>query len=213
MEEEEEEEKERRKKKRKEKKREEISRNPGPSEFWAELVLGRVGFGPSWFWADLVWAELVLGRDDSRAHRLPFWIPSFFRGIAWFSNFFQFFLQKWDQYLPIKSPIYPVFMNDDLKLWPSIIAHLYFSRVFDVQGNLNKYMWPNPTKPGTSWKTCFWVNNHKRWLAQNYFQNCIFMLIKWGTMYPFTCLKESIQMRLLSNNKWWIKSLNPYSLL
>ena len=41
------------KEKRKEKKRGEASRNPGPSEFWADLVLGRlglgrVGFGPSW---------------------------------------------------------------------------------------------------------------------------------------------------------------------
>ena len=26
------------------------------------------------------------------------------------------------------------------------------------------------------------------------FQICISMLIKWGTMYPFKCLKESIQM-------------------
>ena len=50
------------KEKRKEKKRGEGSRNPVLSEFWAELVLGRLGFGPSWFWADLVWAELVLGR-------------------------------------------------------------------------------------------------------------------------------------------------------
>ena len=55
------------KEKRKEKKRGEGFRNPGPSEFWAELVLGRLGFGPSWFWAELVWAELVLGRVDSRA--------------------------------------------------------------------------------------------------------------------------------------------------
>ena len=55
------------KEKRKEKKRGEGSRNSGPSEFWADLVLGRLGFGPSWFWADLVWAELVLGRVDSRA--------------------------------------------------------------------------------------------------------------------------------------------------
>ena len=31
-------------------------------------------------------------------------------------------------------------------------------------------MWPNPTKPGTSLKTCFWVNSHKKCLAQNYFQ-------------------------------------------
>ena len=53
----------------------------------------------------------------------------------------------------------------------------------------------------------FWVNNHKRWLSQNYFQICIFMFIKWGTMYPFKCLKESIQMRFVSNNKWWIKSV------
>ena len=58
------------KEKRKEKKRGKESRNPGPSEFWAELVLGRLGFGPSWFWADLVWAELVLGRVDSRAFDL-----------------------------------------------------------------------------------------------------------------------------------------------
>ena len=35
------------KEKRKEKKRGEGSRNPGPSEFWAEVVLGRLGFGPS----------------------------------------------------------------------------------------------------------------------------------------------------------------------
>ena len=59
------------KEKRKEKKRGEGSRNPGPSWFWADLVLGRVGFGPSWFWADLVWAELVLGRVDSRAWQTP----------------------------------------------------------------------------------------------------------------------------------------------
>ena len=52
---------------RKEKKGGKGSRNPGPGEFWAELVLGRLGFGPSWFCADLVWAELVLGRVDSRA--------------------------------------------------------------------------------------------------------------------------------------------------
>ena len=37
------------KEKRKEKERGEGSRNPGWSEFWAELVLGRVGFGPTWF--------------------------------------------------------------------------------------------------------------------------------------------------------------------
>ena len=48
------------KEKRKEKKRGEGSRNPGPSEFWAELV--RLGFGPSWFWAELVLGRLGLGR-------------------------------------------------------------------------------------------------------------------------------------------------------
>ena len=43
----EEEEKERRRKRKEEREeKEEISRNPGPSEFWAELVLGRLGFGP-----------------------------------------------------------------------------------------------------------------------------------------------------------------------
>ena len=70
-------------------------------------------------------------------------------------------------------------------------------------------LWPNPTKPGTSRKTRFWVKSHKRCLAQNYFQICIFMLIKWGTMYPFKCRKESIQMRLFSNNAWWISLLIP----
>ena len=34
----------------------------------------------------------------------------------------------------------------------------------------NTCMWPNPTKPGTSGKTCVWVYGHKRWLVQNYFQ-------------------------------------------
>ena len=75
------------------------------------------------------------------------------------------------------------------------------------------YMWPNPT---TSRKTCFWVNNHKRWLAQNYFQ--IFKFV-------FSCLlseeqhilsnawKNLFKWDFFSNNKWWIKSVNPYSLL
>ena len=75
----------------------------------------------------------------------------------------------------------------------------------------DKYLWPNPTKPGTSRKTCFWVNSHKRWLVQNYFQICIFMLIKWGTMYPFKCLKESNQTRFFSNNKWWIMLIPIHS--
>ena len=62
-------------------------------------------------------------------------------------------------------------------------------------------MWPNPTKPGTSRKICYGVDSHVVGgkvagpkLFSN-FQICIFMLIKWGTMYPFKCLKESIQMR------------------
>ena len=45
-------------------------------------------------------------------------------------------------------------------------------------------MWPNPTKPRTSRKTCFWVNSHERWLAQNYFQ--IFKLV-------FSCLLSGEQ--------------------
>ena len=57
--------KEKERRRRKEKKKGKGSRNPGPSAFWAELVLGRLGFEPSWFWADLVWVELVLGRVDS----------------------------------------------------------------------------------------------------------------------------------------------------
>ena len=31
----------------------------GPSWFWAELVLGRVGFGPTWFGPSWFWAELT----------------------------------------------------------------------------------------------------------------------------------------------------------
>ena len=52
-------------------------------------------------------------------------------------------------------------------------------------------MWPNPTKPGTSRKTCFWVNSHKRWLAQNYFQ--IFKFV-------FSCLLIGEQCIL--SNTW-----------
>ena len=46
---------EKREKKRRKKKGEERRKN-GPSWFWADLVLGRVGSkcGPSWYWADLV---------------------------------------------------------------------------------------------------------------------------------------------------------------
>ena len=53
------------------------------------------------------------------------------------------------------------------------------------------YMWPNPTKPGTSRKTCFWVNSHKRWLAHNYFQ--IFKFV-------FSCLLSGKQCIL--SNAW-----------
>ena len=53
---------------------------------------------------------------------------------------------------------------------------------------------------------------YKRWLAQNYFQICIFMLIKWGTKYPFEWL-ERIYSNDIFSNKWWIKSVNTYSLL
>ena len=53
------------------------------------------------------------------------------------------------------------------------------------------YIWPNPTKPGTSHKTCFWVNSRKRWLAQNYFQ--IFKFV-------FSCLLSGEQCIL--SNAW-----------
>ena len=52
-------EKERRRRRRKEKKKGKGSRNPGPSAFWADLVLGRVGFGPTWFGPSWFWAELT----------------------------------------------------------------------------------------------------------------------------------------------------------
>ena len=88
------------------------------------------------------------------------------------------------------------------KLWKSnCLAWLYHNNqqkyVFWLVYLTCSHKWLNPTKPGTSCKTCFWVNSHKRWLAQNYFQIfiCIFILIKWGMMFPFKCLKESIQMR------------------
>ena len=80
-----------------------------------------------------------------------------------------------------------------MKLGLSLTISTYLS-LFTQTNN----MWPNPTKPGTSHKTCFWVDSHERWLAQNYFQIFKFVfscLWKWGTMYPFKCLKESIQMR------------------
>ena len=34
----------------------------GPSWFWADLVLGRVGFGPTWFGPSWFWAELTRER-------------------------------------------------------------------------------------------------------------------------------------------------------
>ena len=50
-----------RKKKRKKRKerRKERKEKKRKKKKWAELVLGRLGFGPSWF---KMWAELVLGR-------------------------------------------------------------------------------------------------------------------------------------------------------
>ena len=52
-------------------------------------------------------------------------------------------------------------------------------------------MWPNPTKPGTSRKTCFSVNSHKRLLVQNHFQ--IFK-------FAFSCLLSEEQYIL--SNAW-----------
>ena len=55
---------------------------------------------------------------------------------------------------------------------------------------VRKYV-THPPKPGTSCKTCFWVNSHKMWLAQNYFQ--IFKLV-------FSCLLSGEQCIL--SNAW-----------
>ena len=63
-------------------------------------------------------------------------------------------------------------------------GHFFTRSLFDI-------MWPNRTKPGTSRKTCFWVNSHKRWLAQNYFQ--IFK-------YVFSCLLSG--ERCIISNAW-----------
>ena len=64
-----EEEKKKERRRRKEKKGGKGSRNPGPSEFWAELVLGRLGFGPTWFGPSWFWAELT--RELFRYTRVP----------------------------------------------------------------------------------------------------------------------------------------------
>ena len=68
-------------------------------------------------------------------------------------------------------------------------------------------MWPNRTKPGTSRKTCFWVNSHKRWLAQNYFQ--IFKFV-------FSCLLSgnnvSFQMSWKNLLKWDVFQTINYGL-
>ena len=102
-----------------------------------------------------------------------------------------------------------------------ITNHKHFTWKMECTGGHSNmkvmYMWPNPTKPGTSRKTCFWVNSHKKWLAQNYFQIfkiCIFMLIKWGSNVSFQMPERIYSNEILfSNNKWWIKSVNPYSLV
>ena len=60
---------------------------------------------------------------------------------------------------------------------------------WDISTSQN--MWPNPIKPGTSRKTCFWVNSHNRWLAPNYFQ--IFKFV-------FSCLLSGEQCIL--SNAW-----------
>ena len=64
-----------------------------------------------------------------------------------------------------------------------------FSKKFTIWETKNIY---DPIlKPGTSHKTCFWVNSHKRWLAQNYFQ--IFKFV-------FSCLLSGEQCIL--SNAW-----------
>ena len=40
----------------------------GPSWFWADLVLGRVGFGPTWFGPSWFWAELTQERWECLGH-------------------------------------------------------------------------------------------------------------------------------------------------
>ena len=71
-------------------------------------------------------------------------------------------------------------------------------------------------KTGTSHKTCFWGNSHKRWLAQNYFK--IFKLVFSCLLSGEQCILSNVWKNLFkwdffSNNKWWIKSVNHYSLL
>ena len=79
----------------------------------------------------------------------------------------------------------------ELNLFP-ILLTVEWSGVAQVL-----HMWPNPTKPGTSRKTCFWVNSHKRWLAQNYFQffKFVFSCLLSGNNISFQMPEESIQMR------------------
>ena len=42
----------------------------GPSWFWADLALGRVGFGPTWFGPSWFWAELTRDRLESTSQVL-----------------------------------------------------------------------------------------------------------------------------------------------
>ena len=46
----------------------------GPSWFWADLVLGRVGFGPTWFGPSWFWAELTQERFNGLSTGAEQWI-------------------------------------------------------------------------------------------------------------------------------------------
>ena len=98
------------------------------------------------------------------------------------------------------------------------MSHISFSSLATCRSfcENRSHMWPNPTKPRTSRKTCFWVNSHKRWLAQKYFPIFKFVfscLLSGGQCILSNTWKNLFKWDFFPNNKWWIKSVNPYLLL
>ena len=75
--------------------------------------------------------------------------------------------------------------SDLVQSFSASCAHYHYRVIHRTITN----MWANPTKSRTNCKTCFWVNSHNRWLAQNYFQ--IFKFV-------FSCLLSGEQC-ILSN--------------
>ena len=120
--------------------------------------------------------------------------------VSWLK--YEMLYQSQDKFSFINVNIIIIFHNSRLYIWVNIFV---YCKCGSFHGN--------PTKPGTSCKTCFW----KRGLAQNYFQIFKFVFScllsgEQGTMYPIlsNAWKNLFKWDFFSNNKWWIKSVNPY---